>query len=173
MARPTIPSDEQRYFLERDVPTRMRIIRWLAEGKRQTWIAHQLDCSQNGISDFAKRHRARIDQVRANLENEFAGIEYTDKAMRLEAYRQTVSDCDREIDKMRRAGRIVNLDEEGSEVDSIEDKSDALARLERTRHRALRSIAEELGQLPSRMALVMESSTLRHEIVGIDPGKDL
>ncbi len=95
------------------------------------------------------------------------------KAQRLAAYVQTIDDCDREIYKIRKAGKIIDLDHEGVETDGTEDISDALARLERTRHRALRSISEELGQLPSRMALVIEDSKLRHELVGIDPSKDL
>lgn len=172
MARRTLPGADQRYFLERHPPTKLRLIRWLAEGKEQRWCAERLDCSQEGVRDFARRHAQRIATVAEKLEDEFSGILYVKKAERLAMYEQTIELATKAISELIDAGRVAKLDEEGAEIGS-EDVSDALARLERTRHRAARQLAEELGQLPSRMALIVESGKLRHEIVGIDPDKDL
>lgn len=166
------PSSEQRYLLERHPPTRLKLMRWLAEGRDHKELARVLGVTVNGIRKFRERHLEQIQQIADNMADEFAGILYVQKSQRLIAYQQTIDDCDRTLDELRRAGRVAKLDEEGAEIGS-EDISDALARLERTRHRAIRSMAEELGQLPSRMALVVESGKLRHEIVGIDPEKDL
>lgn len=146
-------------------------MRWLAEGKNRKWCAEQIGCSVGGIGAFERRHRQTIEEIRNNLADDFAGLYLASKQNRVAEYIQTIEDANQQIDKLLRAGKVVDFDNEGNEIGE-HDVSEAVARLERGRHRALRSIAEELGQLPSRMALVIEDSRVRHELVGIDP-KDL
>ncbi len=132
------PRRRQRGKLEHPV-TKLRLIRELADGsKTQTELAMEFGCGQPAVSMFAARHAAAIADVRANMDDEFAGILYASKAARLAAYDEDVEDPDA----------------------SLQD-----------RHRALKSIAEELGHLANRVTMGGEvAAKVTFEVSGLDPG---
>lgn len=166
-------SAKPRDFLERNVRTRVALIRALAEGRVPTTeIARRFGATESGIRKFAGRHADEIETVKANLEDEFAGLIYARKAARLAEYEQDVETANSEIDQAltgRLAAEVVNED---GVTEVVADVSDVVARLWRGKHRALRSIAEELGQLPSRVVVSTdEGAKVRHIVEGVDLSK--
>jgi hypothetical protein len=172
-------TDRPREFLERNVRIRIALIRDLAEGKlTQRKLAAKYDCSQPGIAQFKTRHLAEIEEMKANLEDKLAGLWIADKTKRIAAYQTSVEIADQEIARAL-DGRLTELQKvrtpDGDDVyehEVIVDISDVIGRLERARHRALRSVAEERGELPSRIALHMEGAEkVEHVLKGVDMDK--
>lgn len=98
--------------------TKYRLQRALAEDKySQRELAKQFGVSQSAISQFNARWSEVIEEIRQDTENEFAGLYLAEKKNRIAEYLQ-----------------------------SVEDLSDK-PQYARSHHNALRSIAEELGQL--------------------------
>lgn len=98
--------------------TKYRLQRALAEDKySQRELAKQFGVSQQAISLFKTKWSEVIEEIRQDTENEFAGLYLADKKNRIAEYLQ-----------------------------SVEDLSDK-PQYARSHHNALRSIAEELGQL--------------------------
>lgn len=127
------------------------LIRELAEGERsQVALAGQYGVVQSSISEFAARHADEIAFVRENLEDEFAGIWVAKKTNRLREY---------EADLERIADALDVPDSGGME------EKDLIA----AKHRALRAVAEELGQLPNRMSVSAEVQTrVTYTVPGVD-----
>lgn len=130
----------QRYPLER-AWVRHRLIRHLAEQRfTQVELAEQYGVEPHAISMFKSRHGTRIDEVRADLESQFAGLWIADKGARLAEYQEDVDDI----------GSSTNHE------------------LLKVKHNALRSAAEELGQLPSRFNMQVNTAPVTYKIEGVD-----
>lgn len=158
-----------REILERDVLTRVTVMRLLAEGVQQTKIAQRFGCTQGAVARFNQRHVEQIQQIREDLENEFAGLVYAEKANRLAEYEQDVQTSNAEIDNALNGRLSAEVVTEDGVTEVMQDVSDTVARLLRGKHRALRSIAEELGQLPTKMIVQTDNSAKVHHIVeGVD-----
>jgi predicted transcriptional regulator len=129
--------------------TRRKLIVELAHSdKSQVRLAEEYGVTQSSISEFASRHRAEIDVVRADKENEFAGIAIADKANRLATYE----------DVLRRLTGALE------DADLMDEKvANAIGKV-------LRNVAEELGHLPNRVTLGGEVGvTTNYKINGVDP----
>lgn len=99
---------------------KLQLIRLLASGtKTQDELAEQFDVTQGAIAQFKKRNLAAIEDVKANLEDEFAGLWIAHKKHR-------IAELENIVEKMRAAT----------------DAKSANIHL-----RALKQAAEELGQL--------------------------
>jgi hypothetical protein len=157
---------------------RRRLIHELARGEvKQSDLAVRYDVSRVAITDFKARHADAIEQVRADLENEFAGLWIADKTNRLMALQDDIEHI---------ATRLTSTDLEDAladyvrddDIDSDERKrraervADALAAdpaWMRLRHQALRAAADELGQIPNKTTVAIEQPiTVRHVLEGVD-----
>jgi predicted transcriptional regulator len=129
--------------------TRRKLIVELAHSdKSQVRLAEEYGVTQSSVSEFASRHRAEIDVVRADKENEFAGIAIADKANRLATYE----------DVLRRLTGALE------DADLMDEKvANAIGKV-------LRNVAEELGHLPNRVTLGGEVGvTTNYKINGVEP----
>lgn len=135
------PEDgKRRYQLER-AWVRHKLIRDLATNDAtQVELADRYGVVPQSISQFKQRHQTAIDEMRADLENQFAALWIAEKASRLAEYQQDVEDI----------GSTSNHE------------------LLRAKHNALRSAAEELGQLPSRYNVQVNNAPVTYKIDGVD-----
>lgn len=139
--------------LER-APVIAELVRLLALGQHtQTELGERYAVSPSAISRFAVRHVDKISRQRDRLDDQFAGIVYADKIARvaeLSAQIEQIADLMADPDQAARAG-----------VQAAE--------MWRTVQTALRNIAEEKGELPSRHNVQVEGGvTVRYELVGVD-----
>jgi methionyl-tRNA formyltransferase len=95
------------------------------------------------MTSFAKRHQAEIEQVRAQLEAEdpWPGLWVAERAQRLAAYQACYEEA-------------------------AEHKNSGHAQWVMAKAHVLSSVAEELGQLPGRGAVVVVP--VQHVLVGVD-----
>lgn len=112
-----------------------------AEVKRAA-LARKYGVSGSAITKFAKRHAARIDEIRAHMDEEFAATWIADKKRRIEA---------------------MQADFEVSSESPFAGHYEQI----RTRTEILRKVAEELGQIPNKSNIII-GGTVRHELVGVD-----
>lgn len=165
--------------LSKHVRTRVALIHELATGgKTHAVLAREYGVGRTGITMFATRYRTQIERAAANLDDEFAALWSASKRARVAEYEQGIETLNGQIELAVRgvlrelnAGGYDPEDEDPADDVSAVDVSDVLGRLYRARDRALRSIAEELGQLPSRVQITVggKSATLRLE--GVDTDK--
>lgn len=159
----------------------MRLIRALATGeKTRAELARERGVVVSALSEFAKRHAAEIQAVRDNVEDEFAGMWIAQKAERVAAYQQNAELIARELEALT-DGRVTvhggesdgeDAEDDGSDGEPIADISGAIGRLTRAYDRALRSVAEERGQLPTRMVVKSEGGGAVHVYgAGVDTDK--
>lgn len=127
------------------------LIRELAEGERtMRQLAETHGVAVSSIHEFSTRHAEEITHVRDNLEDEFAGLWVAKKSNRLAEY---------EADLDMIAEKLAEAEESGMEP------KDLVA----AKHRALRAVAEELGQLPNRMSVSAEVQTrVTYTVPGVD-----
>ncbi len=156
----------------------MTLIRALALGeKTNAELAREREVTASAIKEFSKRHAAAIAEVKANVADEFAGLWIAQKRERVSAYQQNAEILAAEIEALR-DGRVAvhggDADSEDAEdgAETADDISGALGRLTRAYDRALRSVAEELGQLPTRMVVKNEGGGAVHVYgAGVDTDK--
>jgi hypothetical protein len=162
---------------------KLALQRELAEGNLSpAKLAQKYGVSREGVRDFAKRYAAVIEEIRADLTNEFAGLWVADKKRRVAAYQQDIDLVDAETERVlaaRDEHREMlssggdgggGFDEDG-EIEAEVGVATDLGRLSRIKHRALRAVAEELGQLPTRALLRIEDDGAGHSYVGVDIDK--
>jgi hypothetical protein len=169
-------TERHRWILER-TRTKVALIYDLAAGE----LSHRALAAKHGVSgagaiaEFKKKYRAEIDRQRADMANRFANLWIADKAARLAGYQDEAEVAEREIQKAVDDRLIIKADKpdpDDMEDGALEgDVSGPVSRYFRARDRALRSAAEELGQLPTRTTVALESTTIRHIIEGVDLDK--
>ena len=121
---------------------RRQLCRELAAGElTRAQLARKYGINRSGITRFAQRHAREIDDIKANLDDEFAGLWIASKAARIAAYQ---ADAERSED-----GGY------GSHYEQI-----------RTRLQIYRAVAEELGQLPGRTTVTVVPVV--HVVEGVD-----
>jgi hypothetical protein len=131
---------------------RVKLIRDLAKGEhRDAELGRRYGVDRSAILLFKRRHSARIDEVRRNMDDLFAGIELADKVARVALLND----------------RVLEAAELLSDADSSLKAGVARAEMERIIQSGARAIAEELGQLPSRMQ-VQVGGSLDVQVNGID-----
>lgn len=122
---------------------RRQLCRELAVGEvKRTALARKYGVSPSAITAFAKRNAAEVDAIKAQLDDQFAGLWIARKENRLAQYQ---------------------ADYEASEQ---HDKSEHFEWI-RVRTQIMHQVAEELGQLPPRATLTI--MPVAHVIVGVDP----
>lgn len=122
---------------------RRQLCRELATGEHTyTALGKRYGVSRQAISAFAKRYAREIDDIKARLDDEFAGLWIADKGARIAAYQADLE-----------------MSEAGGEFAGHYEHI-------RTRTQILRAVAEELGQLPPRATVVV--SPVVHIIEGVD-----
>jgi hypothetical protein len=116
----------------------------------QTELAAKYHVTQGAIAQFIDREQELIIAIRADMGNELAGLWVADKAKRIAEY-------ERDVEQLN--GALGDADG----ADGAPPAPDLLS----VKHRALRAVAEELGQLPARMTVKVEGE-IRTVIEGID-----
>lgn len=119
-----------------------RLIRDFAIGEKTgAALAVQYGVSQTSISAFKKRHAMAIEEVRNNLADEYAGVWVAQKLDRIREYQNAA-------EKMANGTSPRN--------------QEVLVSI-------LKAVAEELGQLPARTQVQVNTQNVTYEIVGISP----
>lgn len=122
-----------------------RLVRDFALGEKTGGeLAAQYGVSQTSISAFKKRHALEIEEVRNNLADEYAGVWVANKLARIQEYQEAA-------EKMANGHSPRN--------------QEVLVSI-------LKAVAEELGQLPARTQVQVNTQNVTYEIVGI-PTEDL
>lgn len=155
-AHQRIANRNARGHLERGWMRTRLIIELAKEEKTQRQLASQFDCTQSAIALFKKRHRAEIEEAKDRLTDEFVSLWAAIKSDRIAEYTQDIINCNALIREE------MELDEPDSEL---------ISRYMRSKHRAIRSIAEELGQIPRSVDLKMDAKQLEYIIAGVDMDK--
>ena len=124
----------------------LKLIRELAQGeKTQTQLAKEYGVVQQAISFFSQRHADRINEVKNDIDNKFAGLWIANKESRLAAY----------MDQLQAISRRAKND----------------PAMMRAAQNALKSAAEELGHLPGRLTVVVDDKRVNYKVEGVDLGK--
>jgi acyl-CoA hydrolase len=130
--------------LEKPWTRRQLIVELATSGKTQAKLAEEYGVVESSISEFKTRHRQTIEQVRADQENEFAGIAIAEKATRLATYLDVLDTALKPVPKVNAKGEIMY---------GLPDES-----------------GEELGHLPNRVTLGGEVGvTTNYKINGVEP----
>lgn len=117
-----------------------RLIRDFALGEKTgAQLAEQYGCSQTSVSAFKKRYALEIEEVRNNLADEYAGVWVARKLDRIKEYQEAA-------EKMASGSSPRN--------------AEVLVSI-------LKAVAEELGQLPARTQVNVNTETTVYEIVGV------
>lgn len=121
---------------------RHRLIREFALGEKTgRELSEQYGCSQTSISAFKKRYALEIEEVRNNLADDYAGVWVAAKLDRIREY-QVAAEKMAQGASPRSAEVLVSI---------------------------LKAVAEELGQLPARTQVQVNTANVTYEIVGVDP----
>lgn len=136
----------------------------LARGnKTQSQLAGEYGVHQTSISDFKLRHADEIQAIIDNGLDEMTGIALAKKEARLATYQELI--------KKLSAGTPKVAGKDGVQVRDPET-GEAIYEIDAGQiNRALRSMAEELGQLPARVVITgdLEVKT-NYQINGVEPG---
>jgi hypothetical protein len=146
--------------LERE-PTRRQLQVALANGgKSQTALAEEYGVSQSAISQFQTRHAQVIAEIRADVNNEFAGLAFAQKANRIAALIDLYEKSMESTPKITNKGTLA-IGPDGQVIEEIDGRLAA---------QTIKQIAEELGQLPTRLNVSGEIGIkTNYSIDGVDP----
>lgn len=118
-----------------------RLIRDFALGEKTgAQLSKEYGVSQTSISAFKKRHAMEIEEVRNNLADEYAGVWVAQKLNRIREYQ-------RAAEKMADGASPRN--------------QEVLVSI-------LKAVAEELGQLPARTQVQVNTAEVTYQVVSID-----
>lgn len=121
---------------------RRQLCRELATGElSHVQLGKKYGVTRQAITAFRKRYAREVDDIKANLDDEFAGLWVADKAARIAAMQADV------------------------EMSATGDYAEHYEQI-RTRTQIHRAIAEELGQLPPRSTITIVP--VQHVLEGVD-----
>lgn len=145
---------------------RGQIIRELALGDMtQRALAEKYDVSDAAITKFKQRNADAIAAVRADAEDEFAGLLIAQKVRRVAAYEDILRSALAPKPKITNKGTYVIDPSTGEYVYEI-DAGAAMT--------ALKNVAEEMGQLVNRQSITGDmQTTTTYRVEGINPDEDL
>lgn len=143
-----------------------QVVRLLAAAEiSQTAIAEKFGVSQPAVSQFAKRHAEEIAAVRADMDDEFAGIAIASKVNRVALLQEIAEKALEPVPKVSANGKVtmvINPDTKEPEIVMEVDARAAMA--------ALKQVAEELGQLVQRSQVSGDmNTTTTYRIEGVAP----
>jgi hypothetical protein len=131
---------------------RYALIRDIAQGVlNHEELAEKYGVAVVSIVGFIRRNTEEINMVKADQENEFAGLWISVKRSRIAEYQETVEAIN----------EILYADEQAG--------LDATPGLVRMKHEAMKSVAEEMGHLPTRSSVTVEGTSVHYIIDGVDP----
>ncbi len=123
-------------------------------------LANKYGCAVSSVHEFKTRNIVTIEALRADMQNEMAGLWIAEKRNRVAEYQADVDLVNEALDEIpasamaARSGRGETSQHDG---------------LFATKHRALKSVAEELGQLPNRVSISGEvGTTVTYSVEGVD-----
>lgn len=132
---------------------RRQLIRDLALGNHTySELAAKYDRHETSIRSFERKYKEFIDEVKAAHENEYAGLWIVSKTNRIAEYQQDVEEINEVLAR---------------QLDSGEELNSGLVRM---KHNALKSVAEELGDLPTRVQVQSDNKSVTYHIEGVNPG---
>lgn len=172
----TPPPEKHRYKLERPFHVRYKLQRLIAEGEHSNaQLGRMHGVTAESIREFGKRHAEAIEHIRANVLDEYAGMWIADKTERLQRYQNTAEILERQIEAVDQGQTAVlaelDVDDDG-ETALAADVSGPLSRLTRALNNTLKAVAEERGQLPTRMLVKAEEGGAVHVYgTGVDTDK--
>ncbi|MFE0413610.1 hypothetical protein [Streptomyces tendae] len=122
-----------------------QLVRYLALGEiTQEKLGEIFGVSQAAVSRFKTRHTAEIEMAKIALaEQAMSGMEHLYIAQKV--------------------NRVAELEETVNRMNEIDS-----ARSHEVKIHAIRSVAEEMGQLPARTQVNVSNETTVYEIVGLD-----
>ena len=123
-----------------------RLVRDFAIGEKTgEQLAVQYGVSRTSISAFKRRHEMEIEEVRNNMADEYAGLWVAEKMSRIAEYQEA-------------ARKMAN--------GTSPRNQEVLVSI-------LKAVAEELGQLPARTQVQVNTENVVYQIVGVDIDADL
>jgi|ERR1700745_2019787 len=141
-----------------------QVVRDLALGNfSQDELAEKYGVSQSAISQFKSRHAVEIAAVAADADDAYAGILIADKQARIAAYQAIHDEALVPVPKVTPSGKpALRINKETGEIEEITEVD------HRAAMQALKSVAEEMGQLPTRLQVSGElSTTTTYRIEGV------
>lgn len=131
-------------------------------GMTQKEIGEKYGVGQSSVSEFATRNREAINAVRADADNEYAGILIAQKRERLALLEEIADEAMKPTPKIDNKGNHVQ-DRDGEYVYEIDG---------RAAMQAVKQAAEEMGQLPTRLQISggLDVKT-NYTIDGVDPNE--
>lgn len=121
---------------------KLQLLRELADGKMSgAQLAEKYGVSTTRIYGIRDENKERIEAIKADYENAFAGLWIAQKENRIAVYQE-------------QAERLADSDD---------------PKLVARTQTALRSVAEEMGHLPTRAAIQSDNVTVHNTYSGVDP----
>lgn len=135
--------------------TRTALIYDLAQDIPFGALANRYQCVTPTIRTFAQDYALEIQAARDNLNaaviQERTTLWVTDKLFRMTEYQQALTDLENEIVRLIENGKTQNI-----------------AGLIRIKFQGLRHVAEELGELPPRVAIQNNNTMVNYTLEGVD-----
>ena len=152
-------------FSKLDGLVKRKLIRELALGAlKQTQLADKYDVTPAAITLFKQRNADEINAIRADMDNEYAGLLIVQKAYRLGTLQTLLEMALTPQPKVSASGRVAYVtDPATGEERMVEEIAlDSATRI-------LKQVAEEMGQLPTRVQLSGElTEHVTYKIEGPD-----
>lgn len=141
--------------------TKFEVIGHLAKGElTMRTLAEMYNVSVSSIHEFKVRHIHEIDAIKADIESEMVGLWIAQKRNRIAEYEADVEMVNDTLDLIP-PEVIAAGGKRGETLPTPE--------LFTAKHRAMKSVAEELGQLPNRITMSGEvGTTVNYSIDGVD-----
>jgi chaperonin cofactor prefoldin len=147
--KPPEPVVEERKYFPRQLEkgwTKRTLMHELARmEKTQTKLAEEHNVTVSAINQFKTRHATEIQELKNKIEDQFAGLWITKKENRLAEYQQAFEDIENE------------LEGGGMDVDYVKAKI-----------KILKSVAEEMGHLPSRTTVQVQTTPVVYQVHGVN-----
>lgn len=121
---------------------KLQLLHELADGKMtQPQLAEKYGVTPQRIYGISQQNKEQIEAIKADYENAFAGLWIAKKENRIATYQE--------------------------QVEKLQDSEDP--KLVARTQTALRSVAEEMGHLPTRAAIQSDNVTVHNTYSGVDP----
>lgn len=127
-------------------------------------IAERYNCTPQAVGQFRDRNAEEIAAVRANMDDEFAGLAIASKVNRVALLQEIAEKALQPVPKISANGKVTYVTNEDGESEMVMEV-DARAAMA-----ALKQVAEELGQLVARTQMTGDmQTTTTYRIEGINP----
>jgi len=128
-------------------------------------LARKYGVERAAIGKFAKRYATEIDEVKAQIEDEMAGLWIAMKKARIAEYQQSLEDINDLL--------ALDLDPETAPRETADENElvivgAKLPALLKAKATVLHQVAEEMGQLPARVQVNVNDQRVNYVIEGVD-----